>query len=137
MSDALPEYPLQMYRARYERARKLMEEMKFDGLFISGEENMFYFTGVRVYTAWTTYSRPFFAILPKDTDPILLCQENRLLHTRLSTWIKDIRHYEELNGPPAAAITQIIRDSGIRGKIGAELGYEQRINMPLATFRLV
>ena len=138
MSDALPEYPLEMYRSRYAKSKALMEEMNLDGLFISGEENIFYFTGVRIFNPWTSYPRPSFAVLPKNSEPILLVQENHLLHAQLSSWIKDVRYYQELNGPPATTIAQIVRDSGMQiGRIGAEIGYEQRINMPLAAFRQV
>jgi Xaa-Pro aminopeptidase len=115
-----------------------MEDEKLDGLFISGEENVFYFSGLRIFTSWTSYPRPTFAFLPKNADPILLVQENHLLHAQLSSWIQDVRYYQELTGPPATMITETLRDSGMRiDRIGAEIGYEQRINMPAATFRQV
>ena len=135
MSDALPEYPLDMYRSRYEKAKSIMEEQNLDGLFISGEENVFYFTGLRIFNPWTSYPRPSFAFLPKNSEPILLVHENHLLHAQLCSWIRDIRYYPELTGPPAVTIAQILRESGMRiDRIGAEIGYEQRINMPPAIF---
>jgi len=112
-----------------------MGEMGIDGLFISGEENMFYFTGIRFFTPWTSYPRPSFAALPREGEPILLVQENHLTHGRLASWVKDVRDYPELNGPPAETVAGIIEDAGLKGRrIGAEIGYEQRINMPVETF---
>jgi len=138
VSDALPEYPLDMYRSRYAKAKAIMEEKNLDGLFISGEENVFYFTGLRIFNPWISYPRPSFAFLPRNSEPILLVQENHLRHAQLSSWIRDVRYYQELTGPPANMIEKILRDSGMRpDRIGAEIGYEQRINMPPATFRQV
>lgn len=136
--DSLIEFPASVYIERFKRVKDLMEEGGIDGLFLTSEENVFYFSGVRFFSPGVSYTRPSFLLLPRDSDPILLVHENHVTHARLSSWIRDVRGYSEMNAAPIDSITQMFRDAGvIDGRIASELGYEQRINMPYNAFRKI
>ncbi|MEM3906804.1 MAG: Xaa-Pro peptidase family protein [Nitrososphaerota archaeon] len=136
MIESLIEFPRSMYIERSKKVRDLLMDSGIDALFLTNEENIFYFSGVRFFPPGVSYTRPSFLVLPRDSDPILLVHENHLMHAKLSTWIKDVRSYSEMNAAPLDSIIQMFKDSGVlNSKIAAELGYEQRINMPYITFR--
>ena len=119
---------------RYARARALMAERELDALLISGEENFQYFAGTSS-TIGLHYSltRPQLFILPAERDPIIVSQmaDNIVL----SCYVQDMRSYDGVIRFPHETVLQALRDAGLRhGRVGAELGQEQRMGMPVGAY---
>jgi Xaa-Pro aminopeptidase len=123
-----PDFPSNEYETRSKRAKDLMEEEKLDALFITGDENYTYFSGHKTYFQWASFSRPVFLILPKIQDPSLIVHDLLGYTAQGTTWIKDVKTYSKLSKAPIEIISNLFKDMNIsKGRIGMELGYEQRI----------
>ena len=131
----MPEYmkfPISEYNDRCSRARELMSRSGLKGLFICERTNFHYFSGGY---GGLDYARPTLMLLPLEGEPIVLvqkfCDENR----RRETWVKDVRIYDTLRGTPFDMLIEAMGDLGLdEGKVGAELGFEQRIGVPYNDF---
>ncbi len=131
------DFPGEEYDLRWGRARKLMAEQTLDGLMVTGDfcsaMNYRYFTGHLPRDYQQNHSRPHVFLLPLDGDPILVSVSLSAPDAPRSTWIDDIRVYPE----PFSfdIVRQAIADAGLAGgRIGAELGYDQRLMMPYLEF---
>ena len=119
---------------RYSLARDLMDQRGIDALFITGEENFQYFAGTSAALALHhSLTRPSVFILPMDREPIVLTQGRDNL--TLSCYITDIRDYSGFFQFPHDQTLDALRDVGLKNKrIGAELGQEQRMGMPVGAY---
>ena len=127
------------YIRRLERAYELMEANDFDALFISGEENYTYFTGAKSLVPWLSFTRPVFVIIPLRNEPVVITHSALLEDTRKSSRIGDVRVYSSRDVPlgrsPVNLLVEVFREKGLsKGRIGAELGYEQRLGFPFLDF---
>lgn len=125
-------FPISEYKNRCNKARELMSKFELKGLFICERTNFHYFSGGY---GGLDYARPTFMLLPLEGEPVLLvhkfCDENR----RRETWVKDVRIYYTLKGTPFNILMEAMGDLALNeGKIGAELGFEQRIGVPYNDF---
>ena len=99
------------YEARLEKARRLMDRHKIDGLFLSGGVNLVYFTTVN----WGTSERTFGAVLNKKGAPIWICPAFELERAKESVPAgQDIRVWEE-HESPYALIGGVLKDLGAAG----------------------
>ena len=119
---------------RYSRARELMDQQGIDALFITGEENFQYFTGTSAGIGLHySLTRPSVFILPMEQEPIILTQGGDNL--TLGCYISDIRHYYGFFKFPHDQTLEALREAGLKNKrIGAELGQEQRMGMPVGAY---
>ena len=119
---------------RYSRARELMGQQGIDALFITGEENFQYFAGTSAALALHgSLTRPSVFILPMDREPMVLTQGRDNL--TLSCYVTDIRDYSDLLTFPHDQTLDLLRETGLKNKrIGAELGQEQRMGMPVGAY---
>ncbi len=119
---------------RYSRARELMDQRGTDALFITGEENFQYFAGTSAALALHhSLTRPSVFILPMHREPIVLTQGRDNL--TLSCYVTDIRDYFGFFKFPHEQTLDALRDAGLKNKrIGAELGQEQRMGMPVGAY---
>ena len=127
-------FPRSEMERRYARAQALMAERGIDALLISGEENFKYFAGSSSSIA-SHYSltRPQLFILPVTGDPIIYTQYTDTIE--LSTCVPEIRGYTSVLQFPHDLILAGLRElAGERGRIGAELGQEQRMGMPVGDY---
>lgn len=123
------------YRGRVERAIQTMEKGELDALLITAEANYNYFSGMRHFTPWTTFTRAVLLILPKEKPPVLIVQGFLREDATRDSWISDIRSYSELTGTPIGLLTDTLQELGLaEGRIGAELGFEQRLGVPYLDF---
>src|SRR5262252_5362598 len=77
-----------------------------------------------------SYSRNLVAILPRDKPPALLVSRSLVDEARRETWIERIEGHDALGEAPVVLIARICRDLDLaRARLGAELGYEQRLNL--------
>jgi Xaa-Pro aminopeptidase len=127
-------FPIQEFKKRYEKARELMKRKNLDALLITEKSNYSYFTAHRTI-GWTTKTRPIILILPLEGDPTLVIHSWEIGNAQSSCpWIKDIRTWTDLPFNIAPLLEPLRNLNLGKSKIGAELGYEQRLNMPLDDF---
>ena len=120
--------------ARADRARALMERDGIDALIVTGDftagMNYYYLSGHMPRDYQLNYSRPHVMVLPRKGDAFLWVYGVNETNARGQSWVDDVVAY----APPftgadlAAAMTQRGLD---KGRIGAELGVDQRVAMPL------
>jgi Xaa-Pro dipeptidase len=99
------------YAARLEKARTLMAEQKFDGLFLEGGMNLQYFANVN----WWRSERTFGVVLSRKGAPIWICPAfERQRAEELIPSGQDIRTWEE-NESPYKLIGGVMKDLGAAG----------------------
>jgi Xaa-Pro aminopeptidase len=125
-------------RRRAARARELMAEHGLDALLVSGDfsagGNYYYFSGHLPRDYQQNFSRPHLMVLPLDGEPFLYVYGVNVDNARDMSYVEDVVAY----APPfdGAALAGIMRDRGLgAATIGAELGTDQRLWMPVAEFR--
>lgn len=120
---------------RQERCRQLLEKEGLNGMLISAEANINYYCGYRTHAPWTTFTRPMFLFLPVHGRPLLYTQTFTTPEAVATSFGCDNRNFDSLLGPTADELYQILRELKMdQGKIGFELGFEQRINYQVDTF---
>jgi|SRR5579862_1356372 len=121
------------YQARVRRAQAEMEKRKIDALFITSQDNFQYFTGFSS-PVWVNLTRPRYCIVPSAGDPIIISASSNVIIVERTSWIRDIRTWVAPN-PADDGITLVIdalREHSKRWhRVGAELGTESRLTMPV------
>ena len=118
---------------RIAQAREGMDRADLDGLLLIGSTNVVFLSGYPYVD--TNLARPFFLVVPRTEAPALLVHTGRRYEASANSWIDDVRTYERLSIAPAAELAALLRDRGLHGRrIGAELGFEQRMGLPVAEF---
>lgn len=129
--------PLWFPRVEYEgRARGLEAGLARDGLdalLVTWHTNLGYYAGYRPVAATSMMTRPCAALLSPGRPPVLWVHTFVAADARASVWFEDVRTYEGLRGLPVDEVAAEARARGAR-RVGAELGAEQRLGMPLADF---
>lgn len=105
------------YKARIEKARRLMVENNLNALLIESGTSLSYFTGVR----WGSSERTFAVVIPARGELAWVCPKFEESRAReLIRFGTDIRTWEE-DESPYKLIAQIFKDRGVRtGRIGID-----------------
>lgn len=123
------------FEKRTARAQKIMDRHGFDALLLTAPPNVRYFTGFDSQF-WESPTRPWFVVVPREGAPIAVIPEIGAPEMAL-TWIKDIRSWAAPNPEDdglsllKATIESLPRK---HGKVGAEMGREMALRMPVAEF---
>jgi Xaa-Pro dipeptidase len=124
-------------RRRASDARGLMEVQNLDALMVTGDFsaglNYYYFSGHQPRDYQLNYSRPHIMILPREGEPFLYVYGVNEQNARDMSWVDDVVAYN----PPflAGGLIQELRKRGIdSGRIGAEIGTDHRLAMPVQEF---
>lgn len=123
------------FEKRARRAQKIMDRHGFDTLLLTAPPNVRYFTGFDSQF-WESPTRPWFVVMPREGAPIAVIPEIGAPEMAL-TWIKDIRTWAAPNPEDdglsllKATIESLPRK---HGKVGAEMGREMALRMPVAEF---
>ena len=124
-------FPDSEFRQRLARAKEEMAERALDALFITDGLNFFYFTGG---SPPFSNARPHIALLPKDGEPLLVVPEVSKEALRLESWISTLKSHLTF-GAPIEMLKEMFRELGVEsGRIGCELGKEQRLGISLSDF---
>jgi Xaa-Pro aminopeptidase len=124
------------YLARIVKLAARMRQSGLDGILLTGESNIDYFSGFRHHAPWTLFARPFFQIISADGRSALLTHTFLEPEMRRTAAVTDIRTFGASGDAPVKQVHEIMGDLGIkRGKLGMELGYEQRLGISLNDFR--
>lgn len=123
--------------SRADRARALLDAGGLDALMVTGDfsagMNYYYLSGHLPRDYQLNYSRPHVMVLPRDGVPFLFIYNVNEENARESSWVDDITVYS----PPFTS-EPLARELEARGlgaaRIGAELGRDQRLAMPVQEF---
>ena len=101
-----------------------------DALLLASGTNLCFLSGYPVVEP--TLARPFYLLLPRSGAPVLIVHTGREFEARSLSWVRDVRTYSHLSVAPLAELTAAARGAGLGGgRIGAELGFEQRLGVPV------
>lgn len=123
------------FEKRTSRAQKIMDHHGFDALLLTAPPNVRYFTGFDSQF-WESPTRPWFVVVPREGAPIAVIPEIGAPEMAL-TWIKDIRTWAAPNPQDdGLSLLKSTIESLPRkhGKVGAEMGREMALRMPVAEF---
>jgi Xaa-Pro dipeptidase len=120
------------FERRTKRAQEIMQLHSFDALLLTTPPNIRYFTGFDTQF-WESPTRPWFLVVPLSGAPIAVIPEIGAPEMAL-TWLSDIRTWPAPR--PADDGTSLLAGtlSGLprrQGRIGAELGREMSLRMPV------
>ncbi len=131
----LPPFTGAEFEQRVERARRAMTRARLDALLLTAEANVEYLSGFTTRFAWSTPTRPWYFVLPRRGDAFAVIPEIGERTWRETSWVDEVRTWPsprprdeglELLGAALAALPTRY------GRIGAELGPESRLGMPVA-----
>lgn len=121
------------YTSRVARVRAEMTQRGIDGLLLTSGPNLTYLSGYP--SPLRAGSRPFVFILPRAGDPILIVHTGRELEARGYSWVTDVRTFPGLSRAPIDELVVALNETGLAtGRIGAELGPETSLDLPVADF---
>ena len=125
------------HRRRIAATQARMDEEGLDALFITSEDHYRYLTGFDA-PVWQNLTRPRYCVLPGAGDPIfILPSGNEIIARHTAPWIGDVRSWLAPNPEDdgvSLCIDALKAASGKHGRIGAELGRESRVTMPIGDF---
>ncbi len=126
-------FPRAEYESRVARVRAEMANRAIDGLLLTSGPNLTYLTGYP--SPVRAAARPFIFILPQAGEPVLIVHTGRELEARGYSWVSDIRTFHALSHAPLPEILAALNDCGLTaGRIGAELGPDMSLDIPVADF---
>ena len=123
------------FERRLDRARGIMSRHRCDALLCTTPANIRYFTGFDT-RFWESPTRPWFVVVPLSGDPVAVIPEVGA-SVMARTWVRDVRTWPaprpEDDGTSllAAALSGLPRRFG---RVGAELGREMSLRMPVVQF---
>jgi Xaa-Pro aminopeptidase len=131
-------FPDSEFEARLARAQTLMAERLIDGLLLTTEPEVRYFTGYFTQF-WQSPTRPWFVIVPGSGKPVAVIPEIGA-ECMARTWIDDIRTWPSPH--PSDDGTSLLKAAlseaaGATGRIGVPMGRETHVRMPLIDFENV
>jgi Xaa-Pro aminopeptidase len=135
-TGAVPDIAESEYRARCARVQEEMARRRLDALLVTSEDNYRYLTGFSSPT-WLNLTRPRYCVLPAAGEPILIVPSNNVPIVEATTWVKRCRSWVS-PCPEDDGIT-LTADAlkaavGRHRRIGAELGPQSRLTMPVGDF---
>ncbi len=124
------------YLSRIEKLSARMRQAGIDAMLLTADSNIDYFSGFRHHAPWTLFARPFFQIISADGRSALLTHTFLEPEMRRTGAVDDIRTFAASGDAPVGQVREIIAELGLtKGRLGMELGYEQRLGIPLNDFR--
>jgi Xaa-Pro dipeptidase len=130
------EFDIAEYESRLAQAQEAMQKHRLDAVLITSEDHFRYFTGFHSPT-WSNLTRPRYAVIPRAGNIILIVPTSNTTIVERTCWISDIRTWT--SPQPEDDGISLVRDA-IRqvpktyGRVGAELGAESRLTMPVGDF---
>jgi len=124
------------YRRRLDAARRGMAAASLDCLFLASERNIRYLTGFHTQI-WVSPTRPRFVLVPAAGEPVAVVPRSNVEGFATCSWVEDIRWWPAPR--PADEGVSLLAETiralvGSSGRVGAEIGPETRLGMPVADF---
>ena len=124
------------YRARLAKAQAAMAGSNLDGLLLTTEPEVRYFTGF-LTRFWESPTRPWFLLVPADGMPVAVIPSIGAA-LMAGTWVEDIRTWSSPDleddgiGLLAATMGELF---GRGARVGTPTGHETHLRMPIDAFR--
>lgn len=118
MTDDIKPITTEDYENRHNRARALMKENGIDALYLSGSNNLYYFSGINMGSG----DRLFAMLLPRDGAPAFVCPNFEVdrAKERIKYGGEDIRPWQE-HEDPFQMFAEIMKERGMeKGVIGVD-----------------
>lgn len=129
----MKDFPKEEFESRWQRARALMDEQHLDAILVTERTNYRYFSGNRTIQH-NNKQRPMIVLVPRKGRPVMMVYGLEAQLCRDETWIEDIRTYVDVPFP-AKLVVDTLKDLGLdNGRIGCELGDNQRLWMTYQEF---
>ncbi len=107
-----------------------------DGLLLASGTNLCFLSGYPAVEP--TLARPFYLFVPRTGEPVLVVHVGREFEARALSWVGDVRTYRRLSIAPVDELRAAVSAAGVTvGRIGAELGFEQRLGIPVLELRRI
>lgn len=121
--------------SRITSCQKKMKQQDIEGIVVTAESNLNYYVDYRTHAPWTTFTRPSFLFIPQNGTPQLLVQTFVAPEARAIAKGCNVLKFDSLLGPTTSELKKIMEDLGMnQGRIGFELGFEQRISFQVDTY---
>jgi Xaa-Pro dipeptidase len=132
----MKDFPREEFEARWARAQELMEKEKLDAIFVTEKTNYRYFSGSQTIQ-FNNKQRPMTFLLPRRGKPTMIVYKLEAGLVLGESWVEDIRGY--VDAPfPASVVVDTFKDLGLEdGRIGCELGSEQRLWLTFQEFEAI
>ena len=132
MTRELIDFTEEEIRARVALCREHLVRDGLSGLVVTAAANLYYYTGWRIYQPYDSFTRPTFLFIPAEGEPVMYAQILFRADVEASAKGCRFRFFPDVFGPKAEELKEIFCDLGMdRGKVGFELGYEQRLIMQI------
>lgn len=130
------DFPLDEYQRRVDRAVDLMAEYDFDALMVTGDfaasQNYRYFSGHVPRDFQANSARPHVFLLTKEKGAAI-CVHFFAEAPARQCWVENIHVYTQPFGHQDAL--EVFKVLGLdKGRVGAELGLDQRLMMPVGNY---
>ncbi len=86
-----PDVPHAEWKARIDKAKRLMKEQDIDLLMLWSRQNCRYFTGFTSIHWHVPSIQPLVALIPADGDPVVITGDFFRLTVEAQSWVRDIR----------------------------------------------
>ena len=126
------------FETRLIKAHKIMHKHQLDVLLLTMPANIRYFSGFDTQFLHSP-TRPWFLVIPFGEEPIAVIPEIGK-SVMQSTWIKNISTWHSPNPKDdgISLLSSIINEkNGKNNRVGAELGREMSLRMPLIDFNIL
>lgn len=123
------------FQRRAARAQEVIHRHQLDAVVVTTPPNIRYFTGFDSQF-WESPTRPWFVVVPREGDPIAVIPEIGAPEMAL-TWVSDIRTWPApVPEDDGITLLRSVLEALPRrfGRIGAELGREMTLRMPVLDF---
>ncbi len=123
------------YLSRIQRLSTLLAENDLDGVLLTADSNIDYFSGYRHHAPWTLFARPFFEVISADGRAVLIGHTFLTPEMERTSVVTDIRSYTRSGSAALEPLIECLHELALdSGRIGAELGYEQRLGLTINDF---
>src|SRR6266550_4288985 len=102
------------YAVRIEKLASCLRAAGNDGVLLTAESNIDYFSGFRHHAPWTLFARPFFQIISADGRSALLTHTFLEPEMRRTSAVADIRTFTASGDAPVAQVREIMNELGIK-----------------------
>src|SRR5262249_56498617 len=110
-----------------------MGEAGLDALLLISSPNLVCLSGTSVVEL--TAGRPWYLLVPRTDEPTLVVQDWRKAEAVHTSWVTDVRSYRRLSKVPFEQLDDLWESHRLaNGIVGAELGAELRLGVPLLDF---
>jgi len=132
MSSEYKRFPKNEYENRWERTQERLQNANLDALMITEASNYTYFSGAH---GDFSYSRPTIFLLPIRGEPVAIVHDFFDPSQKRESWIDNIKSYTSFSSFPFDILKTSFAELGLNaGRIGAELGKEQRLGLSYNDF---